>query len=145
MSRTEWVAQIDPNGSPALYFSQARLVSGRWSPRKRWDVEELRAPGVNGSRWRRIAKHAPLLHFLAVEPVPSGGDVGDMIASYDDAVGNLAWVRIALPDLRLTYKDAMVVGWHQVGIGANLVGFGSITGSTHTLLSRWILSTPRDV
>ena len=144
MSRTQWVAQIDPNGSPTLYFSQARIISGRWSPRKRWDVEELRAPGVDGVRWRRVSKQAPILHFLTAEPVPSGGDISDMMGSYDDAVGNLAWVRINLPDIKLLYKNAMVVGWTQVGIGAQLLGFGAITNSTHTLFARWAVSTPED-
>lgn len=137
MSTVQHVVKISPDRGPTLFFSAAKITSGTPGSNLSWITEPLQAAGVDGRRFRKVHKQVKPLVIEMMEPVQ--GSVLSMINQYDRVVGGLSKLKLSLNELSGDFSDCFIVGWQRVQITGPMIGFGSIPGSTKTLVSRWTL------
>jgi hypothetical protein len=109
------------------------LLSLGWA----WEAQTLKTPGVDGERQRRNRKGVIPLILVITEPLAVGADYFTREQDYATLIGRQCTLSVGINPNARQWKRATVKTVQVTLRGGALAGFGSIAGSTKTLVATW--------
>jgi hypothetical protein len=139
MNPSQWAVSLTGSGKP-LYFASVNIVDGSLAQARANHVEELRAPGVDGSRFRTRGKHAkPLILRLAT----STDEYETLETLLYNIVGRPITCTVKVGGKTHIFPKATVTEEPVIlSRGQKLTGFGEVDSETRSLEVRLVIARP---
>lgn len=138
MSKSQSVASFASPGFQ-VYFSVAKLQNGCVPEIAVVEEEELKDPGVDGNRYRRIYRQFPVFTMNTIADWASRAAGDDLTQTYYKLVGQVVSMVITLGGVTKRFSKVKIRNVTPTQVAGQMVGFGAETASVGVTFAAWEL------